>query len=220
MKKNLIKLGHMALDIGAAVVIGAMLLVVATRAKADWPEAYYNPERGRYYLPEQERHLRLDVERLRARQAERRAAERERERARELERERAARQAYVRDRYVNPQVRGWIKTEPQVWTERDHCKAAMPAAGVEAHSEEQALLTARVQWSSQVRWAYGEQYMDWDNARGKDKSCSQSSNDATNVLGKMVQGAVENLTTKSYARIRCEVRAHPCRAPVQHDVDK
>ena len=56
MKKNLIKLGHMALDIGAAVVIGAMLLVVATRAKADWPEAYYNPERGRYYLPEQERH--------------------------------------------------------------------------------------------------------------------------------------------------------------------
>lgn len=89
------------------------------------------------------------------------------------------------------------RTAPKVDAPR--CASdAVTREGDQYATEEGAKEEAKKAWRQAVRWKFGEQMMDPDNALGgKNFSCSRSS-----------VGSVAGQTF-----IRCELTARPCRAP-------
>lgn len=188
-------------------------------AKAEFPEAFWNPDEGRYFLPQQKYHLKhpnrvLDLQRLKEQQRQQRewrlAREREAERLADIEwRERNG-----------PRVAGALYRVPYtgVFTLRDGCQPLETVIGNDSHSEAQAKRTARAQWMDNIQYKYGQQFMDPRFARNETWTCSQSSVDAVTIIGRTKEALQEVVPGKIGGWVKCRFAAQACVAPSKQDV--
>jgi hypothetical protein len=130
-----------------------------------------------------------------------------------------------------PEVRGWVryaKPEPRVIVKRevvvrtiepandfgyertDHpgaCKPAIEALSEVMHTIDNGKASARKAWMENVRWRYGERFMEADLARGMHFQCNR-------VTVPTTEGVIGAAVNKATYGLKCEVRAVPCAAPV------
>ena len=89
------------------------------------------------------------------------------------------------------------------------CYGIVTAVGVESLLPDRALAAAERVWAANVRFDYGERYLDLENAEQRNSVCTRSSvNDSfAGKLGEQIVG-------ESAVSHRCKIWARPCRAPV------
>jgi hypothetical protein len=87
------------------------------------------------------------------------------------------------------------------------CERTMEARGAEANTSEGALRLANRAWQAGVRAELGERFMELKHAGDYKWSCFRSSTNES-VAGRALEWAA------GAVRVRCQVWAKPCRAPV------
>lgn len=129
-----------------------------------------------------------------------------------------------RDRYYPPRrtyyahrPREVILEGPKVYgyTERGdrraECLSMIRAVGDERQSVEKAKDAAARAWMGNVRFHWGERYIEIDNARHVRFTCSRSSVNDT-VLGKLQENV-------GVTHTRCQIEAAPCTARAERERD-
>jgi len=96
-----------------------------------------------------------------------------------------------------PEVAGWLRTEPAYPTHR--CHPPIRTVGDQDVSDDGAKAAAKKAWVQEARWRYGEKSMSLDIAQGLQMACARSS--IGTVLG-------QNF-------VRCEIQAMPCEAAME-----
>ena len=122
-----------------------------------------------------------------------------------------------------PQVRGWIKhapakviikrdvvSKPEPLDEHGQCRLPVSVVGDEAKSKDAAELQSRQHWMKQVRFDYGEKFIEIGNARDVFFQCSRSDFPVTGgKIGATLDAVVHNW--------RCKLRATPCVTPMARE---
>jgi hypothetical protein len=101
--------------------------------------------------------------------------------------------------------------------ERDYdrapdCKPPLSRAGTEAFDEDNAKQRADLAWQEEVRFLWGERYMDVSHARRVAYECSRSSTNES-WIGK----AGERIAGDAAVKKRCRITAQPCRPGKERD---
>ena len=86
------------------------------------------------------------------------------------------------------------------------CKPALARTGTEAFDEDNAKQRADLAWQEEVRFLWGERYMDVGNAQRVTYECSRSSTNES-WIGK----AGERIAGDAAVKKRCRINALPCR---------
>jgi hypothetical protein len=88
------------------------------------------------------------------------------------------------------------------------CRDSQRVVGDQHLTVDGAKKAANDAWAGTIRFHYGEKFMDLNNARRVNYTCSRSS---------IKEGSV---TTLGQTLTRCEIEAQPCRAPRTSDEEK
>lgn len=97
--------------------------------------------------------------------------------------------------------------EPRETRNQLRCERTMEGRGAEANTSEGALRLANRAWQAGVRAELGERFMELKHAGEYKWSCFRSSTNES-VAGRALEWAA------GAVRVRCQVWARPCRAPV------
>jgi len=92
------------------------------------------------------------------------------------------------------------------------CKPPLSRAGTEAFDEDNAKQRADLAWQEEVRFLWGERYMDVSHARRVAYECSRSSTNES-WIGK----AGERIAGDAAVKKRCRITAQPCRPGKDRD---
>lgn len=117
-----------------------------------------------------------------------------------------------RPRYQRPRVYGYQRRHDHDHDKYDRgdrgpeCKPALARTGTEAFDEDNAKQRADLAWQEEVRFLWGERYMDVSNAQRVSYECSRSSTNES-WIGK----AGERIAGDAAVKKRCRINALPCR---------
>ncbi len=108
-----------------------------------------------------------------------------------------------------PRVYGYERRDHRDEPRRQvmRCKGVMEARGAEAITSEGALRLANRAWQAAVRADHGERHMEIKHAGDYRFSCFRSSTNES-TAGKLMEWSVGGI------KMRCQVWARPCQAPV------
>lgn len=95
------------------------------------------------------------------------------------------------------------------------CKPSLARAGSEAFDEDNAREKADLAWQEEVRFLWGERFMDVSNARRVTYECSRSSTNES-WIGK----AGERIAGDNAVKKRCRITALPCRGDADKRADR
>ena len=98
--------------------------------------------------------------------------------------------------------------------EDERCKPLVSVTGDHARSDKAARLEAQKNWKQEVRFLYGERFLDLGTAQRLEYQCGPSSVPA--LGGKVEEFAGRFLPLEE---VRCRIFAQPCAAPIQREDD-